>query len=69
MTPTPWWRWHFNFAVCYFATLKTGAIAVSVNPMLKSYELKYILNDSGAVLLFTVGELLEVRSAPLHNWR
>ena len=47
-----------EFAVCYFATLKTGAIAVSVNPMLKSYELKYILNDSGAVLLFTVGELL-----------
>lgn len=48
-----------EFAVCYFAALKTGAIAVSVNPMLKSYELKYILNDSRAVLLFTVGELLE----------
>lgn len=48
-----------EFAVCYFAILKTGAIAVSVNPMLKSYELKYILKDSGAVLLFTVGELLE----------
>jgi len=48
-----------EFAICYFATLKIGAIAVSVNPMLKSYELKYILNDSGTVLLFTVGELLE----------
>ncbi len=48
-----------EFAYCYYATLKIGAIAVSVNPMLKAYELKYILNDSGAVLLFTVSELLE----------
>lgn len=48
-----------EFAVCYFAVLKAGAIAVSVNPMLKAYELKYILNDCAAVLLFTVGELLE----------
>ncbi len=48
-----------EFAICYLATLKMGAIAVSVNSMLKAYELKYILNDSGAVLLFTVGELLE----------
>ena len=48
-----------EFAVCYFGTLKIGAIAVSVNPMLKSYELKYILNDCEAVLLFTVGDLLE----------
>jgi long-chain acyl-CoA synthetase len=47
-----------EFAICYYATLKIGAIAVSVNPMLKAYELKYILNDSGAGLLFTVGELL-----------
>lgn len=48
-----------EFAICYFATLKAGAIAVSVNPMLKAYELKHIMNDSGAVLLFTVGELME----------
>ena len=48
-----------EFAVCYFGALKVGAIVVSVNPMLKSYELKYILNDSEAVVLFTVGELLE----------
>ncbi|NNL76610.1 MAG: long-chain fatty acid--CoA ligase [Desulfobacterales bacterium] len=48
-----------EFAICYYATVKTGAIAVSVNPMLKSYELKHIMNDSGAALLFTVGELLE----------
>ena len=39
-----------EFPICYYATVKTGAIAVSVNPMLKSYELKHIMNDSGAVL-------------------
>jgi long-chain acyl-CoA synthetase len=47
-----------EFALCYIAALKIGAIAVSVNPMLKAEELNYILNDSGAVLLCTVGELL-----------
>lgn len=47
-----------EFVICYMATLKIGAIAVSVNPMLKSGELRHILNDSGAVLVFTVGELL-----------
>jgi long-chain acyl-CoA synthetase len=47
-----------EFIFCYIATLKIGAIAVSVNPMLKSNELKYILNDSGSVLLCTVEELL-----------
>jgi long-chain acyl-CoA synthetase len=46
------------FAICYLAALKLGAMAVSVNPMLKAYELKYIINDCEAVLLFTVGELL-----------
>jgi long-chain acyl-CoA synthetase len=47
-----------EFVFCYFAALKIGAISVSVNPMLKSEELKYILNDSGTVLLCTAGELL-----------
>jgi long-chain acyl-CoA synthetase len=47
-----------EFIYCYIAALKIGAIAVSVNPMLKSEELNYILNDCGAVLLCTVGELL-----------
>lgn len=47
-----------EFVVCYLASLKIGAIAVSVNPMLKAEELRYILNDSGAVLLCTAGELL-----------
>jgi long-chain acyl-CoA synthetase len=47
-----------NFAVCYVAALKAGAIAVSINSIFKSEEVKYIVNDSGAGLLFTVGDLL-----------
>ncbi|MBT8339693.1 MAG: long-chain fatty acid--CoA ligase [Desulfatitalea sp.] len=47
-----------EFAIVYIAALKIGAIAVSVNPMLKSEELKYVLTDSGSRLLFTVADLL-----------
>lgn len=47
-----------EFIYCYIATLKIGAIAVSVNPMLKSEELSYLLNDCEAKLLCTVDELL-----------
>jgi long-chain acyl-CoA synthetase len=35
-----------------------GAIVVSVNSMFKSDEVKYILNDSGARIVFTTAELL-----------
>jgi len=47
-----------EFAVCYYAVVSLGAVAVSVNAMLKSEELKYILNDSGSILICTTGELL-----------
>lgn len=47
-----------EFVICYIAALKIGAIGVSINPMLKSEELKYILNDSGSGVLFTVENLL-----------
>jgi len=47
-----------EFAVCYYALVSLGAVAVSVNAMLKSEELKYILNDSGSTLICTTGELL-----------
>ena len=47
-----------QFAVCYLAAMKAGAIAVSINAIFKSEEVKYIVNDSGAVALFTVGDLL-----------
>lgn len=47
-----------EFAVCYLAAQKIGAVAVSVSPMLTAKELAYILNDSGAVLVCTTEELL-----------
>lgn len=46
------------FAICYLATVRIGAIALSVNAMYKSEELNYLLNDSASVLMFTTGELL-----------
>ena len=42
-----------EFAVCYLAAQKIGAIAVSVSPMLTANELAYILKDCGAVLACT----------------
>lgn len=46
------------FALAYLAVLRAGAIAVSVNAIFKSEEVKYILNDSGARLVFTTADLL-----------
>jgi long-chain acyl-CoA synthetase len=47
-----------EFAVCYLAVLKAGAVAVSINALFKSEEIMYIVNDSAAVVLFTVADLL-----------
>jgi long-chain acyl-CoA synthetase len=47
-----------EFAVCYLAALKAGAIAVSMSSLFKSEEVQYILNDSGSIALFTVDDLL-----------
>src|SRR3972149_6016540 len=47
-----------HFAVCYVAALKAGAVAVSINSIFKSEEVRYIVNDSGATLLFPAGDLL-----------
>ena len=46
------------FMLAYLAVEKAGGIAVSINALFKSEETKYILNDSGAKVLFTVAELL-----------
>jgi long-chain acyl-CoA synthetase len=46
------------FALAYLAVLRTGAIAVSVNAIFKSDEVRYILNDCNATLIFTTAELL-----------
>jgi long-chain acyl-CoA synthetase len=46
-----------EFAVAYFAIQKVGAIAVSVNVMLTTAELRYLLQDAGAGRLFTTSAL------------
>jgi long-chain acyl-CoA synthetase len=46
------------FILAYLAGEKAGAIVVSVNSIFKSEEVKYLLNDSGAKLVFTTAELL-----------
>jgi len=46
-----------GFILGYFAVQKTGAIAVSVNAMLKRHEVKYIVNDAGATVLLTTASL------------
>lgn len=40
------------------AALKIGAIAVSINATFKPAEVKYIVEDSGASMLMTTGDLL-----------
>jgi long-chain acyl-CoA synthetase len=47
-----------EFATVFLGVEKLGAIAVSVNVMLTTDELRYILDDCGARLLFTAGALM-----------
>ncbi len=46
------------FMICYLATVRIGAIAVSINSMYKSEEVKYIVNDANCGLIFTTGDLV-----------
>lgn len=48
-----------EFILCYYAVQRIGAIAVSLNVMLKRDEVAFILRDCGAQLLITVPQLLE----------
>ncbi|MEV6106168.1 long-chain fatty acid--CoA ligase [Streptomyces sp. NPDC051940] len=41
-----------DFPVLYYGILRAGAVAVPMNPLLKSREIAHYLRDSGAVLLF-----------------
>ncbi len=43
-----------EFTVAYFAILKLGAVAVTINVMSTSYELLYLLGDCGARVCVTV---------------
>jgi long-chain acyl-CoA synthetase len=46
------------FPIVYLATQKAGAIAVSINAMLTTEEIDYILTDCGARVVFTTDALL-----------
>jgi phenylalanine ammonia-lyase len=47
------------FVFAYHGIQKMGGVAVSVNNTLKSDEVTYILNDSGASVVFTTAQLRE----------
>lgn len=55
-----------EFAIAYFAAQKLGAVAVSVNALLKTEELRHVLTDSGAAVVFTTAALL-AEIAPLRG--
>ena len=48
-----------DFIVSYYAVVRLGAIAVSLNVMLKPEEMKVILQDCAAKLLITTNQLLD----------
>lgn len=48
-----------EFVISYYAAVRLGAIAVSLNVMLKRDEVKFILNDSEAKILVTSSRLLD----------
>ncbi len=48
-----------EFATTYYAVQKIGAIPVAINAIFRTGEVEYLLNDSGAVLVFAVAELVD----------
>lgn len=46
-----------QFAVAYYAAQKLGVVPVTINAILKTEEVRYLLDDSGAVAVLTVSEL------------
>jgi long-chain acyl-CoA synthetase len=46
-----------DFAVAYYAAQLVGAVTVSINAIFKSAEVEFLVNDSGATVLFTLAEL------------
>ena len=46
-----------EFATVYYAAQKLGAVPVTINAILKTEEVRYLLDDSGAAAVFTVAEL------------
>jgi len=56
-----------EFVVAYFATLRAGFVAVPINPESTATELRALLNDCGARVLFTAARqpLEDVHQVPL----
>ena len=46
-----------EFAVAYYAAQKLGAIPVTINAILKTEEVRYLLDDSSASVVITMDEL------------
>ncbi|HEX7231526.1 MAG TPA: long-chain fatty acid--CoA ligase [Candidatus Binatia bacterium] len=55
-----------EFLIAYFATVRLGAIAVSLNVMLKRDEVKFIVNDCEATILISCDRLLD-QLPPVHE--
>jgi benzoate-CoA ligase family protein len=59
-----------EFAYCFFGTMKTGAIALPINTLLKPHEYEYILNDSRARIVIVSESLLpQLQAIPKNNLR
>ena len=52
-----WLKNRSEFIPAFFGVLHTGAVVVPVNNFLKPDEVNYILNDAGADVIITDGEL------------
>src|SRR5580693_9763398 len=50
------WEW----VVAYHAALRAGAVVNPINVMLTPEEVAFVLNDCGAVAIFTAGDKAEV---------
>ena len=48
-----------EFAIAYYAAQRIGAITVTINAIFKTGEVRYLLDDSGARVVFTVDELAQ----------
>lgn len=46
-----------TWVISFFALMKVGAIVVQTNPLYMENELKYLMNDSGAIGMITVAPL------------
>lgn len=59
-----------DFAYCFFGIIKTGAIALPINTLLKPQEYEYILNDCRARVLIVSDALLpQIQAIPKSNLR